>query len=236
MKRTTSVITETAPGRGRPAKRTKAPSKKSYRVPRHLALVNVGKGFPKKIQFTHTYAEFRNLDTNALGVIGTRFYSCNGMYDPDATGVGHQPYYFDQLASLYQHFTVLSSKMTISFAFKNNTVSTPLLCGVLINDDTVWTPGTDINAAIENTDSASTLLPLDKTVTLVKYWNAKAAFGGNTMDNDNLQGSAAANPTEQQYFMLFVDGSAAGVAHGASVRIKIEYTAVWDELRDIAGS
>lgn len=38
------------------------------------------------------------------------------MYDPDLTGFGHQPYFFDQLTDIYSHYVVIGSKIKISGA------------------------------------------------------------------------------------------------------------------------
>ena len=39
----------------------------------------------------------------------------NSLFDPDFTGTGHQPYYFDQFATIYQRYTVIGSKLTATF-------------------------------------------------------------------------------------------------------------------------
>lgn len=33
-------------------------------------------------------------------------FRCNSLYDPDLTGTGHQPYFYDQLNTIYQNYTV----------------------------------------------------------------------------------------------------------------------------------
>jgi hypothetical protein len=41
-------------------------------------------------------------------------YSGNNVYDPDVTFTGHQPYYYDRYAALYQNYVVLGSKFKMS--------------------------------------------------------------------------------------------------------------------------
>lgn len=54
-----------------------------------------------------TYAESIGLITGAAGIVTSQqSYNLNSLYDPDKTGVGHQPYYYDQLAVLYQRYKV----------------------------------------------------------------------------------------------------------------------------------
>lgn len=48
-----------------------------------------------------------------------RVFRGNDMYDPDFTGVGHQPYGFDQWCAMYSKFVVFASKMKV-FAQPNS--------------------------------------------------------------------------------------------------------------------
>jgi len=41
-------------------------------------------------------------------------YSGNGVYDPDITFSGHQPYYFDRYAGMYKYYTVLGSRLVLN--------------------------------------------------------------------------------------------------------------------------
>ncbi len=48
----------------------------------------------------------------------------NNIFDPDQTGVGQQPYGFDQMAALYKSYRVLGSELSVTFnssAGSNNT-------------------------------------------------------------------------------------------------------------------
>ena len=60
----------------------------------------------------------------AAGSTASYVYSCNGMYDPDITSTGHQPMGFDQWMAFYQHYTVLGSKLSCSFASSNADLTT----------------------------------------------------------------------------------------------------------------
>jgi len=69
-------------------------------------------------QPTIKYARLRYSNTEAipalnLGAINIRTFRANDVFDPDHALGGHQPYGFDQLMAMYQHFTVLSSKVTV---------------------------------------------------------------------------------------------------------------------------
>ncbi|PWN73053.1 hypothetical protein CV717_29100, partial [Bacillus cereus] len=66
------------------------------------------------------------------------YFSCNGIHDPNITGTGHQPYGHDTVASLYNHYRVDKSVITVS----PTTSGSQNIWGVSITDDTV-TSGVD---------------------------------------------------------------------------------------------
>lgn len=51
----------------------------------------------------------------AVGVNGAYLFNLNSVYDPDRTGVGHQPWGRDQLAGLYNRYRVFAVSWRISF-------------------------------------------------------------------------------------------------------------------------
>ncbi len=73
----------------------------------------------------HKYMSLKyvtNLSVNiAAGVAVQQTFNLNSIFDPDRTGVGHQPYLYDQMAALYNRYRVLHCFWKISYA--NNTGS-----------------------------------------------------------------------------------------------------------------
>lgn len=211
------------------------------RVPRPLLrnkdFVSFGKGFPKQLQFTHRYYQNGSINSVA-GAIASYNFRCNGMYDPDQSGVGHQPYYFDQLSALYDHYVVTASKITVTFGQYESTGGTHCNPGVValwINDDN--SAPSSFSTVVENSTAAVRVLPGDgsSTATLSKTWNSKAIFGTDVVGNPNFQGTSGTDPTELSNFTITVIGKAA-VDTYITYSVVIEYTAVWTELTDVAGS
>lgn len=64
------------------------------------------------------YSEALNI--NGSGPLAYR-WSLNSLYDPNFSGIGHQPYGFDSLASLYGRYRVISCSYVISAAPVNST-------------------------------------------------------------------------------------------------------------------
>lgn len=47
------------------------------------------------------------------GAINRQSWAANGLFDPDVSGAGHQPYYFDQLSAMYRRYQVYGVKIQI---------------------------------------------------------------------------------------------------------------------------
>jgi len=229
MKRSSSITT--------PAKRSKyIPKSKSkifgaVRVPRGLGYKA---GFPKQMKMTHKYVEA--ISFNFIATTLTIYYSpfgVNCLFDPLLAVGGHQPYYFDQMAALYNHYTVTGSRMVVEFV---PTTNTPYVAGVFIDDDS--SPAmTGLTTVCEN-QSANYKYSSGSNdpVVIRKKWDAKAAFGGNIMDNDNLQGDVAANPVETQSYIVFIGQPTGAPNVTVNAMVTIYYDTVWDELKTVMGS
>jgi len=162
--------------------------------------------------------------------VGQTQFSVNGLFDPYITGGGHQPMYFDQLAAIYKNYTVLKSKITADFF---TSTAQNLVVGVYIDDNTSLAPITSLSAMTENTSSV--WKPLGNTAAIpftrvVKFWDAKQAFGGNIRDNDDLGAAATANPALQQYFSVFAGSVGGAGSITVTGFVTVEYTSVWDNL------
>lgn len=200
--------------------------------------ISSGLGFPRRMTMTHRYAHVGTLATGVGGALATINFRANSMYDPDQTFIGHQPMYFDQMTALYDHWTVIGSKITVTFAQLGSgaTDRYPAVVGIFLNDDSS-NPGAT-NAILENSftnrQSFTTNGGNPRSVTC-KY-SAKKIWGGSILGNPNLQGSATTNPAEETFFTIFADSTAGVGTVNFQYVVQIDYIAVWTELKDIASS
>jgi len=197
----------------------------------------LGLGFPKKLLITHRYVEPNlPLITSGSGALSYYTWSCNSLYDPNVTGIGHQPMYFDQLSALYDHYVVIGSRIKIIVTPANN-LQPNAIVGAFVNDDSnvTGTTGSLLENSLvkwRNIPNAST----QATVFNLK-WSAKKYFGGSIMSDPSLRGTSTSSPTEQSMFTVFLDSTyAGGSAANYNISAVIEYITVWKELREIASS
>jgi len=65
------------------------------------------------------YTENLTLSTS-LGSVGSYVFRTNDLFDPNYTGTGHQPYFRDQMFTLYSFARVLSMKITFTLITGNS--------------------------------------------------------------------------------------------------------------------
>lgn len=200
------------------------------------SFVGMGQGFPKMLKITHKYAENVTL-TSTTGITQAYRYKANGMYDPNATGGGHQPMFFDQIGAIYQHFTVVGSKITVKF-IPTASSSVPQHVGININDDSTGVQGIAVDTLAEQATTNCTNIAYtpEKPVILTQTWSAKKHFGGSVLGNANLIGTINNDPGELSFFTIYNCACDGATTVACYLIVEIEYTAIWRELKDFNSS
>jgi len=156
------------------------------------------------------------------------------MYDPDYTGTGHQPLGFDAMASRYQHFVVLGSKIKCTFINTTTSQVNMSACGITLTGAASEVNSANVNLILENRNHTKwtmggiiVSLPLpSKTQT----FSAKKFFSKRVIVGDaNYQGSSSAGPTEQAYFVVWCAAIGGNDPGACEIFVELEYIAVWTE-------
>jgi len=155
------------------------------------------------------------------------------MFDPNPAVGGHQPMHFDNMSAIYDHYTVIGSMC--KFTFIPTTASPPAsYVGSFIDDDSTMA-ATSINNVMEQTTGKFKALAVgcNEPYTIVQKWSAKKFFSSDPEANNSLQGTAAANPTEQSYFVACAQANGASTC-AFTVTAEIMYIAIWAESKELA--
>lgn len=182
---------------------------------------------------TFRYCDYKTIDAGAGGTAGVHVFSANGLYDPDITGIGHQPTGFDQVMALFDHYTVVGSKIRAEFVNGDGTYAG--VVGIALKDNN--TPLADYREYIEagtsswsrinsTTPGYANMCAVEKTCSVGKYLGRR-----NPLDEDDLRGTDASNPSEQAYFHVWVAPTAAIDWSATNVNIVIDYVAILTEPR-----
>ena len=184
-------------------------------------------GFPNSIITKIRYGTYLTLTASA-GARALNVFSANGVFDPDITGVGHQPMWSDNYSNIYNHYTVLGSKITAVFA--PVTAALNQLVGIVGDDDS--SISTNVQVLLEQNNSVAMLMgvPGSQPVAMTSTFEPLEMFGVETKDDGASSTAVGANPSEQWTYTVWnasADGSSTVVCN---VKVEIEYTVKYSEL------
>lgn len=212
-------------------------------VRRNKRRKRIPNAFPETFTTSLKYVEVVELDCEALGAPKKYEFRANSIYDPNLTGTGHQPIGRDQFAALYDHYTVIGSKMKATFYPKGDyTQNVSMFLGGMVTDTT--NTFTSVSEMLEQSNSKGNILTKLGTkasvVRNLKYSPRKMfKIGkGSIVGNDRICSQVGTNPSEDAIFQLFAvqpDGSSVDPAP-IKVLVEIEYIVVFSEKRPLAQS
>lgn len=170
------------------------------------------------------YGELTSMSTTA-GLAETLVFSANNCNDPRTAAGGHQPMGFDEWMQFYNHYTVLGSRVRVTYMPSGSGVNNAALVSIKVQDD-YTVVGTINDSILEQTGVVWKAMGGDTSngsQTLTKYFSAKKFFGvSDVMDNHELSGRLGADPSEQAYYHVTVSG-VNGSAVTVNFAIQIEY-------------
>jgi len=162
--------------------------------------------FASKLRYVETNLD---IDPGNLTTAGVYIFSANGLYDPNISIGGHQPRGFDQLMTMYDHYTVIGSRITVTFTQQLGQVYNTATLGIALKDSP--TGYTDINDYLEGrnlisrTSGSSSATETQRPITLSYAYSTKKFLGiSHPLSEKDTAGSNTSNPVEQAYFHLFV--------------------------------
>lgn len=206
-------------------------------------------GFPERKAVRLKYVDFISLDSTASGSATPTIhhFRANSLYDPDLSSSGHQPRGFDQHALLYDHYTVIGSKIKVTFESDVDNVSPAGQYCFLVLQDTAGTPGNLIDIMEggqgkskfsyrpRNTDSG-------KSITLRQKFSPYEMFGipktTSLLSMDELTPLCTANPLEDAIYTIGVMCQRTTSTDPPAViaRVEIEYIVVFSEKKPMVSS
>jgi len=159
-------------------------------------------------------------------------FAANGAYDCDISGSGGQPMGFDQMMIFFNHYTVLRCRITVT-AWNTSTTLIPFI-GIMISGSSSVTSGYEM--AVENGNiefvplgyqgQAGSMAKLTREVDVAKFQGIT-----NIMDDPNMRGDSASNPTELTYFHITTWNPASATQVTTNISALLEFDTVFHEPR-----
>ncbi len=202
-------------------------------VPRFIPL-----GLPRKKWVRLKYVDNITINPGAAA-IGAHFFRANSLFDPDLTGVGHQPLNFDQLQLGYDHYTVYGSKITATFTNNVATAIIPGLYGIFLDDNTTLTyaQGAEVIEGNQRQSRWKTTTGIENSDRSVSIgFSAKKFFGVSSLAPSEYRSLSGANPTEGAAFVVWYSNIGGGDPGVGNFLVEIEYLALMTEKRHVVQS
>jgi len=199
---------------------------------------------PQKLFISHKYSQDVVLTCGVGGISGTgHIFSLNDLHDPDKTGVGHQPYGFDQLGSLYNRYKVYKTELALDFSSPSNTSSRTYGCYQLLNPSnySVSTAGLLVEDYQERPRADAIRIVDGTDPTLVNFTTFLPEVVGckSMMDaqyGDNYTGNTAGGPANQIAVSLNTCNEVGTDSVAISCRVRIVYHCMWYNPKMLAQS
>ena len=184
----------------------------------NLITKNINSGLPDSVVMKHKYTESYNVATTTTA--SSNIFRLNSLYDADLTGIGHQPYYRDQMASLYNAYCVYGCKVKVTGICGGNQA----IVGFVGQQDQTGTA----NALLQTERPQCKYMLLNGNgsgKSISRYFDMSKCFGvtkSNYLSEEDFQALGNADPQRVWFLDLF--GQHPDSTSTANINMLIELT------------
>lgn len=171
-------------------------------------------------------------------------FRANSLFDPDYSVGGHQPYGFDQLATFYQHYVVIGSKITVTPS-KDADLTYGGAFGVTLSSTSGLLTGYTATELMERPETKGYALMVQSASGMSSgpllrargFFSAKKYFGiATVVGHTQHQASVGANPTEDALFSVWYGSTQSSTPTACNFVVEIEYIAIFTEKKELEPS
>lgn len=183
---------------------------------------NNGSPIPSIWRATFRWPIYNELSA-AAGLTASYGFRLNGMYDPDFTGIGNQPTYFDQFAALYTKYRVTSATVHLEMY---NTSASPVGYSIIATTRNSAMPNLISDATAMNSTygclgpngSGKSGIKFTKTYNIAKVWGVPPFV---VKSEDDFASINTGNPNNVVYLWIgtrAVNGAAFSVGYTMEIK------------------
>lgn len=144
--------------------------------------------------------------SSGLGAIALAVFRGGSIFDPDFSGVGHQPLGHDEYQNFYHHYTVLGAKLTATWSTEGDGVGDQYIVGIGLRADATVTSDVELMRELPGTKwanlggatSGKNFKTLSKFYSVRKFHDVK-----DIRDNSQFKAAFGTNPAEDAFFHVF---------------------------------
>ena len=215
--------------------RTRAPARKIARITRPVT-GHFPSGPPLYQDVVLKYVEYKaNASVTTVAEFNT--WSMNGLYDPNITGTGHQPRFFDQYMALYGVYCVRGAKIT---AEVYGSGATGLMVANCVRAS-AHAPSVESPVTLaEQSNSILTTQSINEGSRRLTMYRSCADILGVSKDDylaDNTHwGDVSSNPTHQCYFSVAQQSADQSTTASTNMLVTIKYYVRFFRRNNVAAS
>lgn len=184
---------------------------------------------PQRFLVKMKYAE--DVYTNASGLYT---FNLNSVFDPNRTGGGHQPYGYDQFATLYNRYRVVSCSWRVTAP---SSVGTIQLGTIASNEPIVFGSFSELK---ENPRAKYVIQHVGGNVQTCKSRIYIPSLVGRTkaqyMADDRYQATVLTDPAELAVLNIMAANNGGVGQNGQVVNVLLEYTVEFFDVKPLAQS
>lgn len=208
-------------------KKTYRKKRKTYRKKRSMPIIRVKDGLiPSNRLYSLRYCDTVSLNPGVGGAMATHLWRANHLYDTDASFGGHKSMGVSTLATLFNHYVVVGSKITVKW--QNVGSSDNYTVGTYVSDDA--TIISDVNRIREGGKGRVAYIcgASKQTGTTGAKYSAKKFFnlGRGVLGSDKVWGTFNETPSgnfDQVYYHMWAIGSGGADEAPIYANITIDY-------------
>ena len=201
--------------------------------------------FPRTARKTLRYADTL-LMTSSSGAAFYQVFRLNSCFDPDLTGTGHQPYYFDQFCSSggpYLSYRVLGARVVIEACIDYGTpLPGMIVAGPSISSSTPPRSliGGEVQPMLELPGWTGMQLSPNSPLRKLKFqFDIGKLFGvpkNGTQIEEEYEALYNANPADVMFFHICFQAADASSSTQAVVSVMIEYDVKFQNVASVSSS
>lgn len=142
-----------------------------------------------------------------IAAVATYVFRANSLFDPNFTGVGHQPMGFDEWMARYARYAVISSTLTMRYVTETTSNATPCyFCIAQTATGSVYS-GVTPTLLLENKDHSAVKqggliyhYNTNNNNKVSSRWSARKWYRRSAVSDYDLQADSGSNPNEVCFF------------------------------------
>lgn len=221
--------------RRRRRRKKKYARSKRHRKKRSMTIPRLPFGLRKTVRMRYVTPDL--LIPTAAGIPAQHTFRTNSVYDPDYTGTGHQPLYYDELGKIYKQYCVIGFRAKFTIRQNSNTTTCIALC---LDSDTASI--VDLPTRIENGTCKKIIMnganQVQRNRTMYissnpnKFLTVSNPLGADEVKGESASGEVIApvtgsNPAKEAFLKVVVLPLDSLSTASVSVFCELEYVVVW---------